>query len=290
MTDWQKHFFIKNWSRSFWKRDNNAAMLHFEGNRDVLFVGFDSEHGNSKRSNWRPWGAEFATLHDISYLGFSTIVPDWYLDGWFEDQISELARSGFFSRFSRVVFAGHSMGAYAALRFAPYIQGAYVAAFSPQYTLEQSRAAFDDRFDAASRLPWRGDDTDASAHVHNTQRTFVFYDPYAPQDAQHATKLETSGAHLLRTYHSGQGSLTYLRRIGIGDEILNAICFDMLTDAEFYRLLRFRRTTPWFYKSLKDYYTRNERPEMIDRMENAKKNIKQEFIESRFQRGVEGTP
>lgn len=290
MTDWQRKFFIESWSRCFWKRDYNAAALHFEGNRDVLFVGFDSQHGNSKSKNWRPWGAEFAQDQDISYLGFSTIVPDWYLDSWFDDQMSALVARGFFNRFSRVVFAGHSMGAHAALRFSPYVKGSYVAAFSPQYTLEKSRVPFDERYDAAWRLPWRGDETDASKHVYDPKRTFVFYDPYAAEDAQHAAAFGASGAHLLRTYHSGHGSLAYLRRVGVADEMLMAICFDALTDQEFYSLLRFRRTVPWFHKSLKEYFTQKKRPDMVARMENAVNNIEREFIESRFQPGVRGTP
>ncbi|MDG1801843.1 MAG: alpha/beta hydrolase [Paracoccaceae bacterium] len=290
MTDWQRKFFIESWSRSFWKCENNATVLHFEGNRDVLFVGFDSQHGNIKRKNWRPGGAEVAQNQDISDLGFSSIVPDWYLNPWFDDQVEELVVRGFFDRFSRVVFAGHSMGAHAALRFSPYIKGAYIAAFSPQYTLEKLRAPFDDRYDTAWRLPWRGDETDVSKHVYDPKRTFVFYDPYIAEDGQHAAALRASGAHLLRTYHSDHGSLTYLRRLGVADEILMAICFDNLTDKDFYTLLRFRRTTPWFRKSLKEYYLRKGRPEMIDRMERAMINMKEEFIESRYQRGVEGTP
>jgi hypothetical protein len=283
MSDWQQNFFLENWSRALWKRDLNEAMLQFEGNRDVLLVAFDPESGNNKFKSWRPWGAEFAQEHDICYLGFSTIVPDWYLSTWVDEELKKLLNEGFFDRFSRVVFAGHSMGAHAALRFSQYVDGAYVAAFSPQITLEAGRADFDERFNEARRLPWRGAETDASTFEYDADHSWVFYDPQDDEDRQHAEALEKSGANLLRTYHSGHGSMAYLRRVGVANEILSIICFGTLKPLDFYRLLRNRRTVPWFRKSLEAYFNQKGRFEMVTRVQDAVSKIKTEFAESRFQ-------
>lgn len=283
MTEWQRNFFIDNWSRAFWKRSHNEVALHFEGNRDVLLVGFDSEFGNNKSKNWKPWGSEFAQEHDINYLGFSSVVPDWYLNPWFADQIQALVDEKFFDRFSRVVFAGHSMGGHGALRFSQYVDGAYLAAFSPQATLQPGRAKFDDRYETARRLPWRGGETDASSFEYAADRSVVFYDPYLKEDRAHAEILGRSGAQLLRTYYAGHGSLAFLKKIGISDEIMMALCFDTLTPEYFYELFRHRRTTPWFRKSLESYFSQRGRTKMVTRLEKAVQQIEQEFMTSRFQ-------
>ena len=283
MSEWQRKFFIENWNRALWKRDLNEAMLHFEGNRDVLFVAFDAEYGNNRLKDWRPWGAEFAQENDISYLGFSTIVPEWYLSGWADTEIKRLLEDGFFDRYSRVIFAGHSMGGHAALRYSKYVDGAHVAAFSPQISLEKGRADFDERFEDADRHPWRGDETDASTLTYDTDRSVVFYDPYCAEDRQHAEILEQSGARLLRTYHSGQGSMAYLRRVGVAGEVLQSLCFDTLDTSDFYQLMRKRRTVPWFRQSLKRYYTNKGRLDMATRVQDAFAQNKAELAESTFQ-------
>jgi hypothetical protein len=283
MSEWQRKFFTENWSRALWKRDLNEAMLQFEGNRDVLFVAFDAVYSDNRHKNWRPWGAEFAQENDISYLGFSTIVPEWYLSTWVDGELKKLVEEGFFNRFSRVVFAGHSMGAHAALRYSHHVDGAHVAAFSPQVSLETGRADFDARFENAHRHPWRGDETDASTYAYDANRSLVFYDPYCAEDRQHAEILEQAGARLLRTYHSGQGSMAYLRRVGVANDLLVDICFDKIDPLSFYKLMRKRRTVPWFRKSLKDYYTGKGRLEMAERVQDAYAKNKGELADSQFQ-------
>ena len=290
MSEWQKNFFIENWSRAFWKRDMNDALLHFEGTRDVLLVGLDSEHGNNKSKNWRPWGAEFAEMNEINYLGLSTVVPNWYLSPWFEDQIKSLKRDGFFDRFSRVIFIGHSMGAYGAMRLSRLVENAHVAAFSPQTTLEIGRADFDQRFEGADRMPWAGDQTDISAMRYDPSKVFVFYDPYVGEDRQHAERLETAGAKLFRTYSSGHGSMAYLRKMGIGDEVMQALCFGDLTTSAFYALARHRRMMPWFQKSLKRYFADRGRTAMVEKLEVAIDHAKQAAEDVRYQPDVKNVP
>jgi hypothetical protein len=290
MSDWQKNFFIDNWARAFWKRDLNDVLLHFEGPRDVLLVGFDSEYGNNKSKNWRPWGADFAQENEINYLGVSTVVPNWYLSEWVNMQIQALVDKGFFDRFRRVVFAGHSMGAHGALRFSHYVPRSYVAAYSPQVTLQAARANFDTRFADASRLPWRDAATDVGNFSYNATRTLVLYDPYVPEDRAHAERLGTAGATLLRTYQAGHGSMAYLRKIGVGDEILQKICFDELTPREFYALFRHRRNTRWFQKALRTYYVQQGRDVMAERVDAAvtQANAKAGF--SRFDPSAKAVP
>jgi pimeloyl-ACP methyl ester carboxylesterase len=283
MSDWQSNFFRENWTRAFWKRDLNHVCLHFEGHRDVLLVGFDSEFSNNTSANWTPWGSVFAQAQDVNYLGFSSIKSTWYLEPWVTEQIASLVEDGFFDRFSRVVFAGHSMGGYGALQFSALVPGAHVAAFSPQTSLEEDRAPFDTRYPQANRLPWQGDSTDAAMHRYDPMRSFVFYDPYLPEDAEHAARLQTVGAQLLRSYHSNHGSLVFLNRMGIATEIMRAICFDSFTPEDFYALFRHRRTMPWFRKSLEGYFKAKNRPEMLLRIARAHEQIDYEKLMSRHQ-------
>lgn len=290
MNEWQKNFFIKNWSVAFWKRNLNEALLHFEGPRDVLLVGFDSQYGNNRSKNWRPWGAEFAQEREMSFLGFSTVSPDWYLSDWFDKQVAQLVDDGFFERFSRVVFAGHSMGAHGALRFSSAVRGAYVAAFSPQVTLQPDRAGFDTRFETAQRLLWRDAATDISTYKFDPERTWVIYDPYTPEDRRHAERVEVAGVRLLRTYHSGHGSMAYLRKIGVADDVLDGICFDNFSPESFYSLLRYRRYVPWFHNALSSYYKARGREAMLAKLDAAVHRLRNEAAESRFEPTAKAVP
>lgn len=99
MSEWETKFYRAAWTRAFWKRHYNHVALHFEGHRDVLMVGFDSEFSSIASRNWAPWGSRFSQANDISYLGFSSNVADWYLDAWIEAEMSALIEDGFFPNF-----------------------------------------------------------------------------------------------------------------------------------------------------------------------------------------------
>lgn len=173
------------------------------------------------------------------------------------------------------------MGGHAALRFSRMVQGAYVAAFSPQTTLEAERVPFDDRYPDATRLVWRGDDTDVATHGFDRSRCFVIYDPYLPEDAWHADLLGVAGAQLLHSYYARHGSFLYLNRMGIADDLIQALCFGTLTPNVFYRLLRQRRTSPWFRGAVVKYFEDTKRSVMVTRAMRAFDNNHEELSNSR---------
>lgn len=166
--------------------------LWFEYRSSTLFVTFDNLATLDDPYPRLPWMYARTETLNYSILGVQTFRKDWFRQPTSSAQIAALARTGFFERFDRVVFMGASMGAFAALNFAPLVAGAWVMVFSPQSTMNQSIAPFEKRFQySVKRSNWEGMPfLDAAAAVPYISRVAMFYDPLEMEDKNHAIRLD----------------------------------------------------------------------------------------------------
>jgi hypothetical protein len=208
----------------------------------TLVVTFDNlDIAMNKREDRRPWGFGFIEKQGWSMLGVMANGWTWYRDTWVWDQFDDLAASGFFAGFDRVVFYGASMGGYAAAAFAPACPGADVVAISPQSTLDKRVVPWETRYKTAWSADFSGPYGDAALASRTAGRVIILYDPYEPLDAAHVARFAAPNVTRLRTPLLGHRLGSSLHQMGILQEVTLGALNGTLTEPDFYRLLRARR-------------------------------------------------
>jgi hypothetical protein len=261
--EWQDKLLHGNWTKASWTKHNNYLKFTFEGLEPVLVVGFDHDRDTKVGSSWEPWASSFAFQRNYHYIGFSAHISDWYLDEWIEEQLSIIGKNS--SSYKKILFTGASMGGYAALRYSRSISNAYVAAFAPQTTLENSKQSFDARYETASRLDWSGAETDAANTSGYPDHSYVFYDPKVTQDLGHAERLLSSKVKCLPVRDGGHSCALYLNKMGVLQLVVDRILNNDLTKVDFFQLLRNRRVMMWYHKKMVDRLEARPDSTMLDR-------------------------
>ncbi|RGP37895.1 hypothetical protein [Pseudotabrizicola alkalilacus] len=232
-------------------RDSPEHSVLFIKRSDTLVVTFDNlDIAMGKREDRRPWGFSFIEKQGWSMLGVMANGWTWYRDPWVWQQFDALRDSGFFKQFKRVVFYGASMGGYAACAFVAACPGADVVAISPQSTLDKALVPWETRYHTAWGRDYSGPYGDAAQASHAAGRVFLLYDPYEPLDTGHADRFTGANVVKLRAPLLGHRLGSSLQQMGILAPITLAALNGTLTEAEFYRTLRARKTFPRYQREL----------------------------------------
>lgn len=234
----------------FVRENEHHSFLHIPRG-DTLVVTFDNlDIAMTKREDRRPWGFSFIEKQGWSMLGVMANGWTWYRDQWVSDQFDDLAASGFFKQYKRVVFYGASMGGYAACAFVPSCPGADVFAISPQSTLDKSLVPFETRYKVAWDSDFTGKYGDAAAVSTAAHRVTLIYDPYEPLDAGHVDRFTGANVTKLRAPLLGHRLGSSLQQMGILSPITLGALNGSLTEHDFYQTLRARKTFPRYQKEL----------------------------------------
>lgn len=236
----------------FFRESRDHSFL-FTARSDTLVVTFDNvELAMEKREDRRPWGYSFIEKQGWSMLGVMANGWTWYRDPWVTDQFDDLRDSGFFARFRRVVFYGASMGGYAAAAFVAACPGADVVIISPQSTLDKSIVPWETRYKTAWDRDFGGPYGDAASASAAAGKITLLYDPYEALDAAHAARFTGANVLKLRAPLMGHRLGSSLQQMGILAPVTLGALNGTLTEAEFYRLLRQRKTFTRYQKELFD--------------------------------------
>ncbi len=223
-------------------RDGGMHSFLFIPRGDTLVVTFDNlDIAMEKREDRRPWGFSFIEKQGWSMLGVMANGWTGYRDPGVGAQFDDLAASGFFARFRRVVFYGASMGGYAAAAFVPACPGADVVAISPQSTLDKSVVPWETRYKTAWNRDYSGKYGDAAQVSEAAGRVTILFDPYEPLDRQHVARFAGPNVTKLRTPLLGHRLGSSLHQMGILQAVTLGALNGTLTEAEFYRMLRARK-------------------------------------------------
>ncbi|MFN3724076.1 MAG: hypothetical protein ACK4VZ_13620 [Paracoccaceae bacterium] len=234
---------------------------------DTLVVTFDHlDIAMGKREDRRPWGFAFIEKQGWSMLGVMANGWTWYRDPWVWQQFDDLRDSGFFKQFKRVVFYGASMGGYAACAFVAACPGADVVAISPQSTLDKSLVPWESRYHTAWGRDFSGPYGDAAQVSRAAGRVFMLYDPYEPLDTGHADRFTGDNVVKLRTPLMGHRLGSSLQQMGILAPITLAALAGTLSEADFYRTLRARKTFARYHRELFKRALDRGRPELARRL------------------------
>jgi hypothetical protein len=232
-------------------RDSPDHSFLFIKRGDTLVVTFDNlDIAMEKREDRRPWGFAFIEKQGFSMLGVMANGWTWYRDPWVWAQFDDLRDSGFFTGFKRVVFYGASMGGYAACAFVPACPGADVVAISPQSTLDKTLVPWETRYHTAWGRDYSGPYGDAAKVSQAAGRVTLLYDPYEPLDAAHVARFDAPNVMKLRTPLLGHRLGSSLQQMGILSQITLGALNGTLTELEFYRTIRARKTFQRYQREL----------------------------------------
>lgn len=234
----------------FFRDNGQHSFLHIPRG-DTLVVTFDNlDIAMTKREDRRPWGFSFIEKQGWSMLGVMANGWTWYRDPWVWAQFDDLAATGYFKQFKRVVFYGASMGGYAACAFVAACPGADVVAISPQSTLDKTLVPWETRYSTAWDRDFGGKYGDATLASNTAGRVTMLYDPYEPLDSGHANRFTHPNVTKLRTPMLGHRLGSSLQQMGILAPITLAALNGTLTESQFYQTLRARKTFPRYQREL----------------------------------------
>jgi len=228
-----------------------------------LLVTFDNlSNVNDKSTEREPWAFKFAKDVNVSHLGVMAHVADWYRDADLIARFEKLRDDGFFDGYDRVIFAGVSMGGYAAIAFASLVPGAHVISINPQSTLDMDLVPWETRYENGRRQDWTLPLGDAAALTKDLGDVNIFYDPYHGLDKQHVSRFSGDNIRIFHCRYSDHKTAVFLRKIDALKPVMHAAIFDELTELEFYKLYRGRRDLRWYKGQVTKYFTDRGRDEI----------------------------
>ena len=250
----------------FMERHLRHSLMFVRRPVNRLLVTFDNlSNVNDTSPDREPWAFKFARDTNVSHLGVMAHVADWYRDAELIARFEKLRDDGFFDGYDRVVFAGVSMGGYAAIAFGSLVPGAHVMSVNPQSTLDTRLVPWETRYEGGRRQDWTLPLSDAAELTGGLGRVNIFYDPYHALDKQHVNRFEGDNIRVFNCRYSVHKTAVFLRKIDALKPVMHSVLFDELTEAEFYRLYRGRRNLPWFKGSVAAYFKEKGRDELADR-------------------------
>ena len=249
----------------------DTAFLWFEPRSDVLLVAFDNLATLDNPYPRLPWLHRQAAELGYSLLGVQSHAKDWFRQLTAPDLIRGLSGQGFFGRFSSIVFAGASMGAFGALNFAPLVPGARVLALSPQSTMNRTIAPFERRFPWAVRnSDWEKPAfLDAAAAVPFIPNVSVVFDPFVTEDRQHAERLVGPNVQLVRIGHATHEAVRVVIKSGALNPMIEEFAMTGALGASFRTHMRKRRTVRKWARAFTDNLLKSNHPKLTLRAAEA---------------------
>ncbi|WP_428513228.1 glycosyltransferase family 2 protein [Roseovarius sp.] len=249
----------------FMERHLRHSLMFVRRPVNRLLVTFDNlSNVNDSSAEREPWAFKFAQDVNISHLGVMAHVADWYRDGDLIARFEKLRDEGFFEGYDRVIFAGVSMGGFAAIAFGSLVPGAHVVSVNPQSTLDTGLVPWETRYEGGRRQDWTLPLSDAAALTAGLGRVSIFYDPYHALDKQHVGRFSGDNIHVFHCRHSDHKTAVFMRKIGALKPVMHAAIFGDVDPVEFYRLYRARRDLRWYKNQVTAYFNDRGRDEMAN--------------------------
>ncbi len=256
--------------QGFFEKNLRHSLMFIKRPSDRLLVTFDNLSNVNDDSVLRePWAYKFASDGGYCHLGVMAHVSDWYRDGDLIRRFQGLVAQGFFEGYERVVFAGVSMGGYAALAFSSLVPGAHVVAVNPQTTLDPDLVPWETRYENGQRQDWTLPLADGAAATAGAGRVNVFYDPYFDLDQKHVDRLHGDNVRIFKCWFSNHKTAVFLRKISALKPVMTHCIMDELTEPEFYKLYRERRYLPWYRGALSNHFREKGREALADNFDKA---------------------
>ena len=247
------------------------AFLWYEPGDTRLVVSFDNLATLDHPYPRLPWLHRVAAETGVSFLGVQSARKDWFRNETTPALLRALVAQDFFNPFSRISFIGASMGAFGALNFAPLVKGANVLALSPQSTMNQMIAPFEERFRWAVRnTNWiRPSFLDAAEAIADIPKVSLLFDPFVPEDRAHAARLAGPNVQQLKLRHATHEAI----RVVVKAQALNQMLAEFSLSGElgpaFWQHMRGRRDVRKWARSFIANVQQSNQPKRILRAAEA---------------------
>jgi len=236
-----------------------------EHRSSTLFVTFDNLATLDDPYPRLPWMHSRVKALGYSLLGVQSFRKDWFRHPTSPAQICALEKRGFFKKYDRIVFLGASMGAFAALNFAPLVPEVWVLAFSPQSTMNKTIAPFENRFQyAVKRSNWEGMPfLDAAAAMPYIRQCALFYDPYEPIDKAHAERLRGDNVQMLACSNSTHQAIRQVVKSNALPEMMQEFAETGRLGPGFWKRMRARKASRPYRRALIETLKRRNHPKLL---------------------------
>ncbi len=226
--------------------DDEIEVFYLDGNGDFLFVTFSDL---STQANQRTfWAEKFCRSTSIPAIGIVAKAPNWFPESSMLRAAKEIEH--LLSRYGERLTYGHSMGAYAALRYGALFQASTSLAFSPQLSIDPSdTAGFDTRY--ASYYSSRRHGSAMKVIPSNlADHAYIFFDPLFKEDTGHVNLLNNAeNVTRLKVPASGHDSIRFF----VGSEFFLEVV-NLARAREVAKLRQIIRTQRRLKRELRNYY------------------------------------
>lgn len=240
-----------NQGANLWYEPPSADAPNSPNRRDLI-ISFDNLATIDEGWPRPPWASHRLAPIGAAILGVQSHSKNWFRSPAAPDLLAALAQTGFFGAFESIVMMGASMGGFGALNFAPLVPRARVIAFSAQSTMNKDIAPFEARFPFAVRKSNWSEPAflDAAAAVAQIPCAALLYDPFTPEDSQHAARMRGPNVQKLPLPHATHEAVRVVMKAGAFQILVQ----DMLTHghigARFWAAYRARKSVPKWQKSM----------------------------------------
>ncbi len=233
-----------------------SYFVDFVDNGERLIVTFEPMHPADNMVTRQDgerlaWGMKLFARSGFSVLGVKAIHNDWYRGPELQRFFEVLQSSGFFARFSQIIFYGGSMGGFGALTLSAIVPGATVIALNPQSSLDPDVVPWETRFSEGRSAGWEGPLADAAVTSHQAAKIWVCYDPFLVNDVRHIRRLSAHNIVELKLPGVGHSTQVALSQMAILKKVVLDIANGDMTVAKFAQMARGRRDilAYWSYMS-----------------------------------------
>ncbi|MDF7674026.1 hypothetical protein PT277_07625 [Acetobacteraceae bacterium ESL0709] len=222
--------------------------------KDHIVVTFDS-YNDIYTLERQGFGESFFLQHKIDAIHFITKNNNWYQDNDIPDVLRKIL--DITKTYDCVFTYGSSMGGYAAIRHAAFLN-ARVIAFSPQYSVD-SRVLPEERRWTANTAGIKFVVEKRERIPHGREEAIIFYDPLEKEDIMHVEKIAQDIPVLkVPLPYAGHVSIAFLMELGLLEgTILDIVNNNQLDLDKLLSETRARRKgTTRYYESLAQHLSR----------------------------------
>lgn len=224
----------------------DSFTVHFERRSDqFLLILFNPMHWQDEAEPY--WGYSVAAKNGCSVLAFRSSSENWYPA---KDMLAVLPKlNEILKKFSKIITYGHSMGGYAALKYARLLNATSSIAFSPQASIAPHDVGqFDKRFVKHYKEELHGSMLISPKDM--AESAYVVYDPNFKADALNVQLFRNPSVKEVRLYNISHSTIITLAKSRKFLEVINHVLNDSSALAVKELLNPFRRQVPAYFSSL----------------------------------------